>query len=141
MNQAMQFDGGVFSADIEGGRSGAEVSFTSHAVVATTPAGQLFSVPFARAELSLDVRRLAHVDHLDDGDELVELLDDLLEDFVVARRLQRYVRDRGLHGLVDGQIFDVESARAEHPGDPGKHAEFVFDENGNHVTHDNTSAR
>jgi beta-barrel assembly-enhancing protease len=54
MNGAkLQFDGGVFSAEVEGGRSGAEISFTSHSVVATTPAGQLFSVPFARAELEL----------------------------------------------------------------------------------------
>jgi predicted Zn-dependent protease len=52
MNGAkVQFDGGVFSAEVEGGRSGAEISFTSHAVVATTPEGQLFSVPFSRAEL------------------------------------------------------------------------------------------
>jgi predicted Zn-dependent protease len=54
MNGAkLQFDGGVFSSDLEGGRSGAEISFTSHAVVATTPDGQLFSVPFAGAELWL----------------------------------------------------------------------------------------
>jgi predicted Zn-dependent protease len=49
----VQFDGGVFSTEVEGGRSGAEISFTNNAVIATTPEGQLFSVPFARAELEL----------------------------------------------------------------------------------------
>lgn len=48
-----KFAGGVFSAALEGGRSGATVSFGLHAVVATTPDGQLFSVPFAEAEISV----------------------------------------------------------------------------------------
>jgi predicted Zn-dependent protease len=54
MNGAQQpFQGGVFSAELTGGRAGAEVSFTSHAVVATTPDGQLFSLAFASMQLEL----------------------------------------------------------------------------------------
>jgi len=43
----------VFSAALDGGRAGATVSFGLSAVVATTDDGQLFSVPFGAAELSV----------------------------------------------------------------------------------------
>jgi Zn-dependent protease with chaperone function len=48
-----QFDGGVFSEAVDGGRSGASISITGSAVVATTPEGQLFAVPYAGANLTL----------------------------------------------------------------------------------------
>ena len=47
-----EFAGGVFSTALEGGRSGATISFGAHAVLATTPDGQLFSVPFAELDIS-----------------------------------------------------------------------------------------
>lgn len=48
-----QFDGGVFSETVEGGRSGASVSLTGSAVIATTPEGHLLAVPYEGAQLSL----------------------------------------------------------------------------------------
>jgi Zn-dependent protease with chaperone function len=48
-----QFDGGVFSETVEGGRSGASVSLTGSAVIATTPEGHLFAVPYQGAQLTL----------------------------------------------------------------------------------------
>jgi Zn-dependent protease with chaperone function len=48
-----RFDGGVFHASLEGGRSGASIALSGSAVEATTPEGQGFSVAFTEAELSL----------------------------------------------------------------------------------------
>jgi Zn-dependent protease with chaperone function len=48
-----QFDGGVFSEAVEGGRSGASVSLTGSAVIATTPEGHLLAVPYQGARLTL----------------------------------------------------------------------------------------
>jgi Zn-dependent protease with chaperone function len=48
-----QFDGGVFSEAVEGGRSAASVSLTGSAVIATTPEGHLFAVPYEGANLTL----------------------------------------------------------------------------------------
>ena len=48
-----RFEGGVFHASLEGGRSGARLALTDHAVEATTPDGQQFSVPYAELELTL----------------------------------------------------------------------------------------
>jgi Zn-dependent protease with chaperone function len=50
---AARFDGGVFHSSLEGGRSGASIEFTGSAVLATTPEGQLFSVAYEGAELTL----------------------------------------------------------------------------------------
>jgi Zn-dependent protease with chaperone function len=48
-----QFEGGVFSEAVEGGRSGASVSVTGSALLATTPEGELFTVPYEGALLTL----------------------------------------------------------------------------------------
>lgn len=48
-----QFDGGVFQSGLEGGRSGARVTITGSAVLAETPEGEVFSVPYEGCELSL----------------------------------------------------------------------------------------
>jgi beta-barrel assembly-enhancing protease len=50
---AKQFEGGVFSEAVEGGRSAASLSFSGSAVLATTPEGHLFTVPYQGARLSL----------------------------------------------------------------------------------------
>jgi len=51
MQPMVDFPGGVFSAQIEGGRAGATVSLAAGAVVAVTPEGQFFRVPFADCQL------------------------------------------------------------------------------------------
>ncbi len=51
MQPMVDFQGGVFSAEIEGGRAGATVSLAAGAVVAVTAEGQLFRVPFAECQL------------------------------------------------------------------------------------------
>lgn len=48
-----QFEGGVFNEGVEGGRSGASISLTGSAVIATTPEGHLFAVPYQGAQLTL----------------------------------------------------------------------------------------
>jgi predicted Zn-dependent protease len=48
-----RFEGGVFHASLEGGRSGASIAVTSNALCAVTPEGQQLSVAYAGAELSL----------------------------------------------------------------------------------------
>ncbi len=45
------FPGGVFSAEIDGGRAGALVSFTAGALCAVTADGQLFRLPFAACRI------------------------------------------------------------------------------------------
>jgi len=50
---AKHFEGGVFSEAVEGGRSAASISFTSTAVLATTPEGHLFTVAYQGARLTL----------------------------------------------------------------------------------------
>ncbi len=51
MQLTHDFPGGVFSDQIEGGRAGATISLSSGAIVAVTPEGQLFRVPFAGCQL------------------------------------------------------------------------------------------
>src|SRR5690349_20813402 len=48
-----RFEGGVFHTSLEGGRSGASLTLTSSAVLATTPEGQHFAVPYTEVELSV----------------------------------------------------------------------------------------
>ncbi|HEX6242048.1 MAG TPA: hypothetical protein VFZ61_14160, partial [Polyangiales bacterium] len=48
-----EFAGGVFHGSLEGGRSGATLTLTGSAVLATTPEGQRFGVPYSEVELSL----------------------------------------------------------------------------------------
>jgi len=51
MQAMVEFPGGVFSAQIEGGRAGATVSLSAGAVVAVTSEGDLFRVPYAECQL------------------------------------------------------------------------------------------
>lgn len=48
-----RFEGGVFHASLEGGRSGASIVITGSALLALTPEGQQLNVEYAGAELSL----------------------------------------------------------------------------------------
>jgi Zn-dependent protease with chaperone function len=47
------FEGGVFHGSLEGGRSGATLTLTGSAVLATTPEGERFALPYSELELSL----------------------------------------------------------------------------------------
>jgi len=51
MQSTVEFQGGVFSAEIEGGRAGATVSLAAGAVVAVTAEGHFFRVPFGECQL------------------------------------------------------------------------------------------
>ena len=46
----MQFQGGVFSEDIPGGRSGVEITVKTYELLATTPDGSEFRLPFTDVE-------------------------------------------------------------------------------------------
>ena len=78
------------------------------------------------AHLPLHELLLRKVGHLDDVDQLVELLDDLLEDPFVARGHDRHLRDRGVERRADRDGLDVEPPAAEQSRHPRQHAEFIF---------------
>jgi beta-barrel assembly-enhancing protease len=50
--RAGEFAGGVFSAELEGGRAGVVIRLESAGLVAETPAGQRFQAPYDQCELS-----------------------------------------------------------------------------------------
>ena len=77
----------------------------------------------------------ADVVHPDDGDDLVELLADLLEDGVVAVDDEGHAREVVVLGLADGEAVDVEPAGGEHAGDVGQDAGLVLHQGGEHVPH------
>ena len=76
------------------------------------------TVDLQQHHFPLDALAFAKVDHLDDIDELVELLDDLIEHPVILG-----IDDKGHPGNLrimaraDVQRVNVEAAAAEHPGD------------------------
>ena len=77
-------------------------------------------------QVAFDVVVRADVVDADDGDDLFELLADLLEDAVVADDDERHPRELGVFGFADGEAVDVEAARGEHAGDVGQHAGHVL---------------
>jgi beta-barrel assembly-enhancing protease len=48
-----EFNGGVFSERIEGGRAGATVELSQTEITAITPDGQRFSLPFSNCQLDI----------------------------------------------------------------------------------------
>src|SRR5581483_5747568 len=86
-------------------------------------------------QLALDHFVVAEIVDVDDIDQLVELLGHLLEHGIVAIDDDRHPGCGWIERGADIQRVDVEAASAEHPGDAGEHAEFVFDEDGYRVTH------
>jgi hypothetical protein len=64
-------------------------------------------------QLALDVLALAQVHELDHIDQLIELLGDLLDDFVGPRRHQCHTRYGGILGRCDRQGFDVIGSRGK----------------------------
>lgn len=53
MRDDATFEGGVFSAEVEGGRAGATLSLSHEAVLATTAEGLAFRLPYADCQLEL----------------------------------------------------------------------------------------
>jgi hypothetical protein len=64
------------------------------------------------------------------GDDLFQLLADLLQHAVVADDDKRHAREAWILGLADGEAIDVETARGEHAGNVGQHAGDVLDGGG-----------
>jgi len=82
-------------------------------------------------EFALDRFTFAEIDHDDDIDQLVELLDDLVDHlFVLGGDDQRHPGDGGVMAGPDVERMDIESTPTEHPGDTSQDAEFVLNENG-----------
>src|SRR5215469_2310179 len=77
--------------------------------------------------LALEDIDVLEVDNLDDGDELVELLVDLLEHLLVASGDQHDPRHRGIERvLIDGEGLDIKTAARKKSGHACEHAEFVL---------------
>ncbi|MDB5388228.1 MAG: Peptidase, family [Planctomycetaceae bacterium] len=53
MYEPLHFSGGVFSAQIDGGRAGAEIELDTTSIVARASTGQTFSIPFRDCNLDL----------------------------------------------------------------------------------------
>ena len=70
-----------------------------------------------------------------DIDELLELLDHLLKDLIIAHDHDGHPGDLVVLGGTHVEGVDVEAPAAKKPGDPGKHPEPVLDHDGNGVTH------
>ena len=90
-------------------------------------------------QVALDVVARADVIDLDDGDDLFELLADLVEHAVVADDDERHPREVRVFRLADRQRVDVVAARGEHARDVREHARHVLHDRGKHVTHGPTT--
>ena len=79
--------------------------------------------------------RLQHVH------QLVELLDDLLDGRVVAARDDRHAAGVGVVGGADVESVDVVAAPAEQSGDAREHAEFIFHQHRDCVSHNSLNKK
>ena len=61
-------------------------------------------------QIPLDEVAVRKIEHLDDGDDLLELLADLIEDMSVTVDDKRHPRKLGVLGLTHRQAVDVEGA-------------------------------
>ncbi len=86
-------------------------------------------------QVTLDEIRPGDVEHLDDGDDLLELLADLLEQPVVAVDHDGDPRQVGVLGLADGEALDVEPPRREHPGNVRQDPRLVLHQRRQHMPH------
>ena len=86
-------------------------------------------------QVAFDVVVRADVVDADDGDDLFELLADLLQHAVVADDDERHPRETGVFGFADGEAIDVVAARGEHAGHVGQHAGDVLHGGREDVTH------
>ena len=86
-------------------------------------------------QLALDMARLGEVDHLDDVDQLVELLVDLRQHLVVAARHQGDARHRGSSVSATVRLSMLKPRPLNMPGDARQDAELVLDQNRNGMAH------
>ena len=66
------------------------------------------------------------IDDFDDVDQLVQLLGNLFDDFITARRHDGQPRKRSVFGRRHRQGFDIIPARGKQAGHPGKRTTLVF---------------
>src|SRR5574341_146803 len=92
-------------------------------------------VDLDQAHFALDELILGQVGHLDDVDELVQLLDDLLEDPLVARGHDGHLGNGRIKRRPDADGLDVEPPSGKQARDPGENAEFVFNQNRDDMFH------
>ena len=86
-------------------------------------------------QVALDEVLTRDVDHLDDGDDLLQLLADLLQDPVIPLDHEADPGKMGVLGLADGQAVDVEPAGVQHPGDVREDPRLVLDQGREDVAH------
>ncbi|MNC58667.1 hypothetical protein D3C75_1084090 [compost metagenome] len=87
-------------------------------------------------QFALDVSTLRQVDQFYHFDQLVQVLGDLLDDFIVTDSGQRQTRQGRVFGWGHGQAFDVVVALREQANHARQSAGFVFQKQGNNVPHD-----
>ena len=90
-------------------------------------------------QVALDEILAGDVHHLDDGDDLIELLADLIEFGIVAVNDEGHAGQVGLLGFADREAVDVEAARGQHAGNVGENARLILHQSGQHVSHENLS--
>ena len=85
-------------------------------------------------KFALNGLSLPKINDGDDVNQLIQLLDDLVDNFFILRvDHQGHARDGGVVAGSDVQRVDIKSTAAEHPGHAGQDAKFVFDEDGDGV--------
>src|SRR3546814_160590 len=86
-------------------------------------------------ELALDVRPFGQIHHLNDIDQAVQVLGDLLDDFVGPRGNDRHARQGRVFRGRHRQGFDVVAARGKQPHHARQGARFVFQKDRNYMFH------
>src|SRR5690606_30661444 len=86
-------------------------------------------------QLALDVGTFRKVHQLDHFDQLVEVLGDLLDHFLMTDGGQGQTRQGRVLGGCHGQAFDVVVALREQADHAGQGTGFVFQQQGNDVSH------
>src|SRR4051812_27734046 len=80
----------------------------------------------------------ADVVHMDDSNDLFQLLADLIENPIVADNDERHPRKVRIFRLADGQRIDVVAARGEHARNVRQHARHILHHRRQHMTHHQT---
>ncbi len=86
-------------------------------------------------QVAFDVFLIGEIDHADDVDDLFELLADLVQHPLVSFDDERDAGVFRVLGLADGEAFDVERARRQHPGDVRQHSGLVHDQRRENMLH------
>ena len=86
-------------------------------------------------QVAFDQILIQIVHDFDDGDDLFELLTDLIENLVVTGNNECNPRELWPLGFPDGEAFDIERARREHPRDVREHPRLVHHDRGQNMLH------